>query len=84
MGESDELGPFRSVVNLMPDDVYLTYRSRRLQGKKIPAIAGIFHCKPILFPLLKELLTVLVCDQQCGVYFIQRCAARHVMNSFTI
>lgn len=65
MGESDEPGPFRFVVNLMPDDAsaYPAYRSRCPLGKKIPAITGIFHYKTTLFPFLQEALTVLVGDQ---------------------
>ncbi|MFP5854029.1 hypothetical protein ACSREC_38420, partial [Salmonella enterica] len=45
MGESDEPGPFRSVVNLMPDDAnaYPAYRLICPPGKKIPAqLRGFF------------------------------------------
>ncbi|VEA41728.1 catalase [Salmonella enterica subsp. enterica] len=84
-GESDEPGPFRSVVNLMPDDAnaYPAYRLICPPGKKIPRNCGDFSLQADLIPILQEALTVLVGDQQRGVHFIRRCAARHVMNSFT-
>lgn len=54
MGESDEPGPFESVVNLMPDDAnaYPAYRAHMPTGqKKSPRNCGDFSLQADLIPI---------------------------------